>query len=132
SMRTALALAPILSLVVPISQAMSAFEVAQPHDLAPPSPIRAPVAAGEDRATVASPRRPTIPIARGFGERVPPAFAVRQIVPGGIRLTLADGVDPDAPVDWRGGRAWDRTLAEAAAPLGLRLVAVRGGWVLRP
>ena len=129
-MRTALALAAIVPLSLSVSPALSAFDVADSYDLAPPPSIRSPPAPAGNRPTVASPRRP--PIARGFGESIPLAFAIRQIVPAGVRLSLADGVDPDAPVEWRGGRAWNRVLAEAVTPLGLRLIAVRGGWSLRP
>jgi len=61
-------------------------------------------------------------IARGFGVRVPLFFAVRQIVPATINVTYGAGVDPDAVVDWRGGRNWHLVLADAVKPLGLRVV----------
>jgi hypothetical protein len=62
-------------------------------------------------------------IARGFGDRVPLSFAVRQIVPATINVTYGAGVDPDALVDWRGGRSWRVVLADAVKPLGLRVVS---------
>jgi hypothetical protein len=68
----------------------------------------------------AEPSSPSI--ARGFGVRVPLSFAVRQIVPATINVTYGAGVDPDALVDWRGGRSWRVVLADAAKPLGLRVV----------
>jgi hypothetical protein len=64
----------------------------------------------------------TAAIARGFGDRVPLSFAVRQIVPATINVTYGAGVDPGALVDWRGGRSWRVVLADALKPLGLRAV----------
>jgi hypothetical protein len=55
----------------------------------------------------------------GFGDQVPLTFAVRQIVPGNFRVAYADGVNADAPVDWKGGEPWRATLADAVRPLGL-------------
>lgn len=49
---------------------------------------------------------PTATIARGFGDHVPLSFAVRQIVPGTVKVTYGSGVDPEALVDWRGGSSW--------------------------
>ena len=60
--------------------------------------------------------------ADGFGREVPLRFAIRQIVPPGVDATIAAGIDPDAPVDWTGGRPWNRVLAAAIQPLGLRLL----------
>ena len=68
------------------------------------------------------------PIAHGFGNEVPLAFATRQIVPGRVRVTFGPGVDQAALVDWRGGRPWVETLQSAVRPLGFR-VAVRGTFV---
>ena len=59
-------------------------------------------------------------LAQGFGNQVPLAFASRQIVPPGVRVTFAPDVDQAAPVDWRGGRRWDAVLRAALAPLSLR------------
>ena len=75
---------------------------------------------------------PAVPLAQGFGDAVPLRFALRQIVPARATVRLAEGVDPDLPVDWRGGRRWDRVLADAVAPLGLRLVPAARGWVVQP
>lgn len=60
--------------------------------------------------------------AYGFGEAIPLSFAVRQIVPPTVKVTYGPGADPNALVDWKGGRAWNRVLLEAVKPLGLRLV----------
>lgn len=87
-----------------------------PLDLLPESPAPA--------------RRPAaplvLPVAHGFGRRVPLAFAARQIVPARVKVTFGAGVDPEAPVDWTGGRPWDRALRAAVKPLGLRVVV---GWM---
>jgi len=64
-------------------------------------------------------------LAFGFGDRIPLSFAVRQIVPPAVKVTYGPGADPNAPVDWKGGQAWNRVLSEAVKPLGLRLVISR-------
>jgi hypothetical protein len=61
-------------------------------------------------------------LAYGFGEQIPLSFAVRQIVPSTVKVTYGAGADPNALVNWKGGRAWNRVLLEAVKPLGLRLV----------
>lgn len=65
--------------------------------------------------------QPAIPVAQGFGHRVPLAFATRQIVPAGIKTTFGPGVDQAALVDWSGGRPWIEVLRVAVQPLGLRV-----------
>ena len=66
-----------------------------------------------------------VPIARGFGEQVPLAFATRQIVPAQVKVTFGPNVDQAAVVTWAGGRPWHETLRTAVRPLGLRVVI---GW----
>ena len=87
-----------------------------PLDLLPESPAPA-------RRTAAP---LVLPVAHGFGRRVPLAFAARQIVPAKVKVTFGAGVDPETPVDWTGGRPWDRALRAAVKPLGLRVVV---GWM---
>ena len=53
------------------------------------------------------------------------SLAVRQIVPAGFEVAFAEAVDQDLPVDWKGGRPWRATLADALRPLGL-VVSVAG------
>jgi hypothetical protein len=65
------------------------------------------------------------PALSGFGDQVPLTFAVRQIVPANFQVAYADGVQQDAPVNWKGGEPWRATLAEAVRPLGL-IVIVNG------
>jgi len=59
--------------------------------------------------------------ARGFGKKVPLAFAVRQIVPAPVKVSFGPGTDTAALVDWQGGRQWPAVLREAVRPLGLRV-----------
>lgn len=66
-----------------------------------------------------TPRRLPAPVASGFGHGVPLRFAVRQLLPKGWHARYGPGVDPDRPVSWEGGRAWDRVLIDAVRPLGL-------------
>lgn len=62
-----------------------------------------------------------MPVAHGFGQQVPLAFAARQIVPPGIKTTFGPGVDQAALVDWSGGRPWIEVLRGAIQPLGLHV-----------
>ena len=71
-----------------------------------------------ERTNAATPR---FKIAQGFGRDVPLAFAVRQIVPPGVAVQYGAGVDKAAIVTWTGGRPWNRVLASAIRPLGLRM-----------
>ena len=59
-------------------------------------------------------------VASGFGHEVPLRFAVRQLLPKNWRVRYGQGVDPDRPVSWEGGRPWDFVLRDAVKPLGLQ------------
>jgi len=87
----------------------------------PPAPVPPPIVQTnpDDSADTASTR---FKLAYGFGEAIPLSFAVRQIVPPAVKVTYGPGADPNALVDWKGVRAWNRVLLEAVKPLGLRLV----------
>ena len=88
----------------------------RPIVLSPPAP-----------ATMRRPAAPVaIPVANGFGRQVPLAFAVRQIVPAGVRTAFGPGVDQAALVDWSGGGPWTGVLRTAVHPLGLRITV---GWM---
>ncbi len=70
-------------------------------------------------------RRPPAPrfrVAQGFGHSVSLGFAARQIVPPAMTVRFGAGVDPAGTVDWSGGQPWNRVLAAAVQPLGLRVV----------
>ncbi|NHN86660.1 hypothetical protein GOB93_18795 [Acetobacter musti] len=56
--------------------------------------------------------------ANGYGRQVPLRFAVRQIVPRGVTVTFAPDIDTEAPVDWQGGREWNKVLASSVAQAG--------------
>ena len=60
-------------------------------------------------------------MAYGFGNNVPLAFACRQIVPPAVKVTYGPGVNPAAPVTWRGGDTWNHVLRDTVTPLGLHL-----------
>ena len=83
-----------------------------------------PAPAVRQRRATQSMAVPAIPVAHGFGDDVPLAFAVRQIVPPKVKVTFGPGVDQAELVNWRGGRPWTAALQAAVRPLGLR-VAVR-------
>jgi hypothetical protein len=59
------------------------------------------------------------PVLVGFGAKVPLSFAVRQIMPARFHVVFDSAVDRDASVDWKGGKRWRTTLADALKPLGL-------------
>ncbi len=61
-------------------------------------------------------------MAYGFGNHIPLAFAVRQIVPKAVKVTYGPGASPAALVSWKGGQTWNRVLLAAVRPLGLHLV----------
>ena len=65
---------------------------------------------------------PRFKVARGFGDAVSMAFAVRQIVPPGVRVRYGVGIDPQTLVTWKGDRPWNQALAAAIHSLHLRLV----------
>lgn len=86
--------------------------------------VQIPAAALPAATSQDTPRQavPLFKLARGFGNAVPMAFAVRQIVPAGVKVRYGAGIDPEVPVSWRGGRPWNQALAEAVRPLHLRIV----------
>lgn len=76
---------------------------------------------------VDSEKRPAPPksrfrVAQGFGRSVSLRFAVQQIVPPAVTVRFGVDVDPASPVTWSGGQPWNRVLAAAVQPLGLRIV----------
>ena len=68
----------------------------------------------------------------GFGTHVPLRFAVRQIVPARFQVAFGETVDRDAPVDWKGGKAWRPTLSDALRPLGLTASVVGAAVTIEP
>jgi len=92
---------------------------AQTSQLAPASIILSPPADRIPARRTAGPI--AMPVAHGFGQQVPLAFAARQIVPAGVKTTFGPGVDQAALVDWAGGRPWIEVLRGAVHPLGLHV-----------
>lgn len=59
---------------------------------------------------------------QGYGTDIPLSFAVRQIVPRGIRVIYGPGATPETPVSWTGGKAWYDVLRDSLKPRRLRLL----------
>ena len=59
---------------------------------------------------------------QGYGTDIPLSFAVRQIVPKGIRVIYGPDVTPETPVSWSGGKAWSEVLRDSLKPRRLRLL----------
>lgn len=76
-----------------------------------------PAPASEEEASPA----PRFKLAHGFGHDVPLGFAVRQIVPTGVTVQFGKGVDPKSAVTWTGEAPWNRVLAAAVRPLGMKI-----------
>lgn len=81
------------------------------------------------------PRRPPgasrTGIAVGFGDEVPLAFAVRQIVPSGVSVRYGPGTGEAGLVSWRGGAPWPEVLQAAVRPLGLSALVRPGAVEIR-
>jgi hypothetical protein len=67
-----------------------------------------------------------LPVAHGFGRNIPLSFAIRQIVPRGLNVSLSHDINGGQTVSWSGGRAWPAVLHELVHPLGLRFVTRHG------
>lgn len=90
----------------------------------PSSP--APLALNPSPPTIHHPEpgvKPRSVVASGFGHEVPLRFVVRQLLPAPWHVRYDQGVDPNRPVSWEGGRPWDYVLRDAVKPLGLRAYA---------
>jgi len=61
-------------------------------------------------------------IARGFGNQVPIAFAVKQIVPPSFRIEFGNDIDPAITVTWVGDRPWNEVLWLALHSRKLRMI----------
>ncbi len=56
---------------------------------------------------------------QGFGNDLPLALAMRQIVPAKYAFSFSSDVNVGASVSWRGGKPWMSVLQETLKPLGL-------------
>ncbi len=62
----------------------------------------------------------------GFGENLPLAIALREIVPAGFSYSFQKGVNAGTAVSWDGkGQSWTRVVADMLAPHGL-IAALHG------
>jgi len=84
----------------------------QPPPLASPPGAVAPGAAPATGATAAA--AAASERLDGFGNDIPLAFALQQIVPDGFLISYAGGVDKDLKISWKGGSSWRSVLAETA------------------
>jgi hypothetical protein len=55
----------------------------------------------------------------GFGTDLPLAQAVEGIVPSGLQVVIAKGVDPSTSISWDGGPSWKEVLRSALVKAGL-------------
>lgn len=91
------------------SEEAQAVETATTNE-APLAPVSSPVTA--DAGAYA--------VVYGFGEDMPLALALQQIVPEGYAYSFAKSVNPGARIDWEGDRAWNVVLDEALGKAGLK------------
>ena len=62
-----------------------------------------------------------VPIARGFGRRIPLSFALKQIVPPNLHVVYGENVDSAALVNWTGGSAWNLVLKQTIHSIGFHV-----------
>ncbi len=65
-------------------------------------------------------------VIEGFGDDMPLALALRQIVPPRYAFVFGDKINPGMLVSWRGGKAWNLVLEDALKPLGMQFEMQRG------
>lgn len=57
-------------------------------------------------------------LVQGFGQNLPLALAVQQIIPSGFSYSFQKGVDLSSSVTWEGGKSWRSVLTSTLQPLG--------------
>lgn len=60
-------------------------------------------------------------ITDGFGNDVPLAIALTEIVPASYAYAFGDNVNAGERVSWTGGKPWPDTLVDMIMPLGLKI-----------
>lgn len=119
-----------VTIVLAAGAARAEFQISGSAAPTVPAPDATPAIAEEGPPTPPAPRTWQPGIARGFGKQIPLSFAVRQIVPQGVKASFAPDVDADALlVDWHGGRPWPDVLRSLLRPANLQ-VTFRPGAVL--
>ena len=58
-------------------------------------------------------------VVEGFGNDIPLAMALRQVVPANYAFSFDDTVNPGAKVSWNGGKPWNLVVNDMVAPLGV-------------
>ena len=61
----------------------------------------------------------TFDVIEGFGNDMPLALALRQIVPAQYAFSFGKDVNPGATISWTGGQPWNSVLSAALAPLNV-------------
>ncbi len=68
----------------------------------------------------------------GFGNDIPLALAMNQIIPPGYSYSFDSTVDPGLRVSWNGGKSWDVVLTESLAPFGFDALVTARTVVVHP
>lgn len=120
--------------VPPAAEVLPEERVSVPDAPAPtatPAVSAAPAPANNIPAE--APSAPAFAVIEGFGNDMPLALALKEIVPDGYAYSFGIGVDPGALVSWSGGKPWTEVVKDMVAPLGLNadingnVIAVRSG-----
>lgn len=61
----------------------------------------------------------TFEVIEGFGNEMPLALVLSQIVPPEYAYSFGDGVNPGVTVSWNGGKPWNEVLESALEPVGI-------------
>lgn len=109
---------PQSALTLPSTGTTGGETLPSPGDASQKGPGVLPGTGTDPRTSGVVPARRYFHIASGYGKQVPLGFAIRQIVPHGVRVVFAADVDTSVPVDWQGGREWNKVLATTVAQAG--------------
>lgn len=89
-----------------------------------PEPMPAPKAVAEQKTPAPIAEQPFMvetktssdnAVVSGFGSDLPLVLVLQQVIPEGYQFTLADGVNPDTFVSWKGGKPWQEILSTTLA-----------------
>lgn len=88
-----------------------------------PLPEEAPVV---EEAVVETPeeeiywaKKETFDVVEGFGNDIPLALALRQVVPARYAFNFEKGVNAGQKISWQGGKPWNEVLSAALEPIGV-------------
>lgn len=101
--------------LLPIASTMQQIQPQQPA-----AQRRSPVQQNQLQAQPVNASLSTGNVVQGFGNDIPLAMAVQQIVPQGYSYFFGQGVNPAAPVSWNGGQPWNIVVANMVAAKGMR------------